>query len=144
MRTLSGFMLASCTASVCGFGMLPHQQPAPCSIARCRRATCCDADRGDEERLIARTNNPALVWFDEIFDTPRERAERKRLSEENIAKWGKILRGADTFDDTLPSEDKLAPPIEMKTVAGIRADWLLVAGGSLVLVPCAAALFGST
>ena len=145
MRTIVGFLLASCApASVHSFGILPHHQLAQFPNARCHRVVCCDADSGDEKRLIARTNNPALVWFDELFDTASERAERKRLSEENIAKWGKILRGADTFDDTLPPEDQLVPPVEMKTVAGIRADWLLVGGGSLVLLSCAAAIFGST
>ena len=80
--------------------------------------------------------------MDEIFDTPSERAERKRLKQENMAKWGKILSAKDTFDDALPDEDDnaQAPAAEMKTIAGVPADWALVGGSAVTLLACAAAV----
>ena len=108
-----------------------------------RRPTCqivCEQQEETEKRLIPKTDDPRLFWFDELFDTPSERAERDRLKQANIAKWGSVLRGADTFDD-----DKQSKPAatEIKRVAGIPADWLLVGGSAVVLLACASAAFAS-
>jgi len=104
---------------------------------------CCSSD--GEKRLVPRTNNPALVWFDELFDTPSERTERERLIKANIAKWGVILRGKDTFDDELPSDEEArTPPIKMKKFAGIAADWALVGGSTATLLVCAVASRGGS
>lgn len=120
-------MLAT-LALVCTW-QVPHALLARHSTPRCYGVHCSSTD--EEKRLVPRTGNPALVWFDEIFDTPSERADREQRAKENIAKWGVILRGADTFDDELPEGSSRAPPIEMKTIGGIPADWALV-GGSVV------------
>ena len=92
----------------------------------------------EEKRLVPRTDDPRLFWLDELFDTPTERAARDKEKQENMAKWGRVLSGADTFDDELLPDDEESTA-EMKSVGGIPADWLLVAGSSLVLLACAAA-----
>jgi len=100
--------------------------------SRCYGVRCSSTD--EEKRLISRTDNPALVWFDELFDTPSERADRERRAKENMEKWGVILSGADTFDDELPAGAERAPPIEMKKIAGIPADWAIVGGSVITLL----------
>jgi len=110
---------------------------------RCSTGVHCSTGSGDEKRLVKRTNNPALVWFDELFDTPSERADRERRAQENIKKWGVILSGKDTFDDTLYNELKdeaeQAAATKMKSIGGVPADWALVGGSAIALIGCAAA-----
>ena len=113
----------------------------PKSTSRCQSARCAS---DDERRLVPRTGNPALVWFDELFDTPSEKAERERLVQENIAKWGVILRGKDTFDDELPDEEAQAPSVERKTIGGISAEWAIVGGSTVTLLACAVASRGGS
>ena len=127
-------MLLGLATAACAWHSQLHGGPLPRQTSRSSnsRVNCCEA----EKRLVPVTGQS---WLDEIFDTPSERAERKRLTQENMAKWGKILSARDTFDDSLLDEEAQAPAAEMKTIAGVPADWALVGASGVTLLACAAA-----
>eukprot|EP00966_Prymnesium_polylepis_P208597 4832853-Prymnesium_polylepis.2 len=95
----------------------------------------------EERRLVPRSGDPRLFWLDEWFDTPSERAERERMKQENIDKWGKILSAADTFDDAAAS-DGSAKAQPAKMVLGLPSEWLLVGGSTPIILALLAKALG--
>ena len=94
-------------------------------------------DGQQERRLLPKSGDPRLFWLDEWFDTPSERAERERLKQENIKKWGTILSAADTFDDDIvPGKPSSRADASVK-VLGLSGESFIVAASALVLLALA-------
>ena len=94
------------------------------------------AAKTQEKRLIPRLDNERWFWWlNEYFDTPSERAARRKLIDANKKKWGKILSNADTFDDSDYQPDQPdQPDARTKLAGGVPPDVFLVAASTLLVL----------